>query len=266
MLLISGYLSAQTETVIYYSKMSNPVDSKKEAFSYDVLTMTSENHFELTKFQDWNGKWKEDFKTHIVINSDTSMLVINLRNKFKPDTTIRYYYQIDSGFTIIEYKESVIISKGFSKKIVPLIKSDNWIYYDRYNGKLDKEEFYINNRMVTNKIWISDSSYVSDVFQITEKMPEYKGGQVAMMNFIASRLKYPKFAMENGIQGTVFVQIIITDSGEIKGSKIIRGVEKSLNDEALRVINMLPNTWTPGKIGDKNVNVFMNIPINFKLQ
>jgi TonB family protein len=266
MLLISGYLSAQTDTVIYYSKMSNPVDSKKDAFSYDVLTKISENHFELTKYQDWNGKWKEDFKTQIWVNSDTSLILINLRNKFNPDTTLRYFHKIDSGFSIVEFKDSVLISEGNSSRNLPLIKKGNWKYYDRINGRLDREESYVNNRMITNKIWINDSSFVTDVFQITDKMPEYNGGQIAFMNYLSSHLIYPKFAMDNGIQGTVFIQFIITESGQMKGAKILRGVEKSLNDEALRVINSVPNNWTPGKIDDKNVNVFMNIPINFKLQ
>lgn len=265
MLLISGYVSAQTDTVIYYSMISNPVSSKKEASYYDDLTKVSENQFIITRFQNWNGKWKEYFKTRVVANSDTSLLMISMQDRLKPDTTIRCFHRVDSGFLIVELKNSVVISKGMSKRSLPLVKTGIWKYYDNFSKKLDREESYINNQMTTNKIWINDSTYVNDVCQISDIMPEYKGGQKAMMSFMKSNLKYPETAAKNRIHGMVVVQVIITDSGQIKGAKIIKGVEESLNEEALRVVNLLPETWIPGKTGDKNVNVLMNIPVSFEM-
>lgn len=266
MLLLPGYLSAQNDTVMYYSITGDPVNSKEEAFVYEELSKVSPGQFEMTRFQNFNGRWKEDFKTQIYADSDTSFVLINLRNKFKPDTLVRYYHHYDSNFLVSEYKDAVLVARGPGKCALPLIKSGKWLYFGKSNGKPEKEEVYVNNRMITNKVWINDTVFVNDVFQIAEKMPEYKGGQNEYIKFISAHLVYPKFAVENGIQGTVFVQMIITDSGIVKGAKIIRGVEESLNDEALRVVSLMPGNWIPAKNGNKNVSVFMNLPIYFKLK
>jgi len=264
--MIPGYLSAQKDTVMYYSIKSDPVNSPKEAFYYEKLSKISSDHFEMVRFHNFKGKWKEAYKTQIYANTDTSFVIIDMSNNFKPDTLLRYYHRCDSNYLVSDYIDSVLISRGRSKYSLPLVKVGNWIYYDKKTSKPEKEEVYANNKVVTNKLWINDIDYVTDVFQLADKHPEYKGGQDEFMNYLSSNLVYPKFAMKNGIQGIVFVSVIITDSGLLKGAKIIRGVEKSLDDEAIRVISTIPNNWIPAKNGDKNVSAFMNIPISFKLK
>ena len=103
------------------------------------------------------------------------------------------------------------------------------------------------------------------VFFIVEEMPEFPGGQLALRNFIAQSVKYPVIAQENGIQGKVFVNFVVAKDGTITQAKIFRGVDPSLDKEALRVVNSLPK-WKPGKQGGKAVRVSYTVPINFVLQ
>jgi protein TonB len=103
------------------------------------------------------------------------------------------------------------------------------------------------------------------VFFIVEEMPEFPGGQLALRNFIAQSVKYPVIAQENGIQGKVFVNFVVAKDGTITNAKIFRGVDPSLDKEALRVVNSLPK-WKPGKQGGKAVRVSYTVPINFVLQ
>ncbi len=103
------------------------------------------------------------------------------------------------------------------------------------------------------------------VFFIVEEMPEFPGGQLALRKFIAQAVKYPVIAQENGIQGKVFVNFVVGKDGSITGAKISRGVDPSLDKEALRVVNSLPK-WKPGKQGGKAVRVSYTVPINFQLQ
>ena len=103
------------------------------------------------------------------------------------------------------------------------------------------------------------------VFFIVEEMPEFPGGQLALRTFIAQSVKYPVIAQENGIQGKVFVNFVVEKDGSIKNAKIFRGVDPSLDKEALRVVNSLPK-WKPGKQGGKPVRVSYTVPINFVLQ
>lgn len=103
------------------------------------------------------------------------------------------------------------------------------------------------------------------IFFIVEEMPEFPGGQLALRNFLATSVKYPVIAQENGIQGKVFVNFVVAKDGTITNAKIARGVDPALDKEALRVVNSLPK-WKPGKQGGKPVRVSYTVPINFVLQ
>ncbi|WP_159517567.1 energy transducer TonB [Sunxiuqinia indica] len=103
------------------------------------------------------------------------------------------------------------------------------------------------------------------VFFIVEDMPEFPGGELALRKFIANAVKYPVIAQENGIQGKVYVNFVVDKDGSITNARIARGVDASLDKEALRVVNSLPK-WKPGKQRGKPVRVSYTVPINFVLQ
>ena len=104
-----------------------------------------------------------------------------------------------------------------------------------------------------------------EVFFIVEEMPEFPEGQLGLRKFIAQTIKYPVAAQENGIQGKVFVNFVVGKDGSVKNAKIFRGVDPSLDKEALRVVNSLPK-WKPGKQKGEEVAVSYTVPINFVLQ
>jgi TonB family protein len=103
------------------------------------------------------------------------------------------------------------------------------------------------------------------VFFIVEDMPEFPGGELALHKWIANEIKYPVIAQENGIQGKVYVTFVIGKDGSVSNANVARGVDSSLDKEALRVVNALPK-WKPGKQRGKQVNVSYTLPIEFKLQ
>lgn len=103
------------------------------------------------------------------------------------------------------------------------------------------------------------------VYDEVEQMPEFIGGQSALMEFISQSVKYPPEASKKGIQGKVFVNFIVDKDGSVKNAKVSRGVDPLLDAEALRVINSMPK-WIPGKEKGKVVAVQYTIPINFALK
>jgi len=105
----------------------------------------------------------------------------------------------------------------------------------------------------------------TQVFFIVEEMPEFPGGDLALRKYIAQSIKYPVIAQENGIQGKVYVNFVVNEKGQVTQARIARGVDKSLDKEALRVVNNLPR-WKPGKQSGKPVKVSYTVPINFVLQ
>jgi periplasmic protein TonB len=105
----------------------------------------------------------------------------------------------------------------------------------------------------------------TEVFFIVEDMPEFPGGDLALRKYLASQIKYPVIAQENGIQGKVYVTFVVGKDGNVSNARIARGVDPSLDKEALRVVNSLPK-WKPGMQRGKPVNVSYTVPINFVLQ
>lgn len=101
------------------------------------------------------------------------------------------------------------------------------------------------------------------VFTIVEQMPQFSNGDIEA--YLASHIKYPVVAQENGIQGRVICQFVVNQDGSIVDVTVVRGVDPSLDKEAVRVIQGMPK-WIPGKQGGKPVRVKFTLPINFKLQ
>jgi protein TonB len=103
------------------------------------------------------------------------------------------------------------------------------------------------------------------VYQYVEQMPEFPGGQDELMAYLRKNTVYPTIAQENGISGRVYVQFVVNKNGEIVNIKVVRGVDVSLDREAVRVIQSMPR-WKPGKQNGNSVRVQMSLPVNFKLE
>ncbi len=105
-----------------------------------------------------------------------------------------------------------------------------------------------------------------EIFFIVEDMPDFQGGgQDAFRQWIAENLRYPQIAAENGIQGRVFVQFVVNTDGQVSDATVVRGVDPSLDREAVRVVMASP-PWTPGRQRGEAVRVAFTFPINFVLQ
>ncbi len=104
-----------------------------------------------------------------------------------------------------------------------------------------------------------------ETLTVVDVMPQYPGGDRELLKFIAQSIKYPTDAQEAGVQGRVICSFVVDKKGNIVEPKIIRGIDPSLDAEALRVIGMMPR-WTPGRQDGKAVRVLYTVPITFRLQ
>ena len=100
---------------------------------------------------------------------------------------------------------------------------------------------------------------------IIEILMQYLKAKKNYMKFLQKNIQYPQDAEEKGIQGRVIVQFVVEKDGSIKDIKVVRGIDPSLDKEALRVINAMPK-WEPGKHKGEAVSVKYTVPVNFKVQ
>ena len=103
------------------------------------------------------------------------------------------------------------------------------------------------------------------IFDTVDVMPEFPGGMTALMNYLRTNVNYPAEAKKNKEQGRVFVAFVVNNEGKVVDVSIESGVSEALNNEAIRVVEAMPN-WVPGKMKGKAVNVSYKLPINFALK
>jgi TonB family protein len=158
-----------------------------------------------------------------------------------------------------------------------LSKTANYIH-DTLNGAEiayypnGKERFLIIYDMGvarSSKAWNQMGELVESkdsiiIKEYAESMPTFPGGNEAMIEFLQQEMVYPKAARKKGIEGRVVLQFVINIDGWITNIEVVRSVEKSLDDEARRVISLMPQ-WTPGTQNGKPVYVKFTLPIVFKL-
>ncbi|MBQ3575907.1 MAG: energy transducer TonB [Coprobacter sp.] len=104
----------------------------------------------------------------------------------------------------------------------------------------------------------------NQVLEVVEQMPQFPGGQKALLQYISDNIKYPSIAQENGIQGRVVVRFVVKRDGSVGEVQVLRGVDATLDKEAVRVVKSIPN-FIPGKQNGHAVNVWFTLPVQFKL-
>ena len=167
------------------------------------------------------------------------------------------------------------LTKPEQKEIAPPVKTvmefvlvDNETDIDDENleifdTEISEEGINIDDLMNLGE---KDTEYdKEEIVLFPDEMPEFPGGMQALLKFISDAVEYPAVAQENGIQGKVYVNFVINANGQVSNASVLRGVDSSLDKEALRVVNSLP-VWKPGKQSGRPVRVSFSVPISFVLQ
>ncbi|TGD81640.1 TonB family protein [Hymenobacter wooponensis] len=105
----------------------------------------------------------------------------------------------------------------------------------------------------------------SEVLNYSDELPKFPGDEAAYRAFMRQNAKYPKQALEHQVQGTVFVSFVVDEQGRITDAKVVKGCGYGLDEEALRLIRIMP-WWSPGKMAGKPVRVSRVLPVPFAYQ
>ena len=117
---------------------------------------------------------------------------------------------------------------------------------------------------ITAESSTSKKEFTGKVYDIVEQMPSFPGGAAELMKWLSSHVQYPAIAIESCIEGTVIVAFIVEPDGSVSNAKLVRSVDPSIDQEALRVVRQMPK-WNPGKRAGIPVRVRYCLPIKFKL-
>ena len=206
---------------------------------YRVMQVT----FKYTPVENAGENWQMTDSTLIVIDSIKLPLKFNLE--------VINSEQIDTGFILKPFPEAA------QNKLI-----EQYGQVAR-NGVLILKTYDIMNlHNDTSKCKIVYNGYT---YKDVSKVPQFPGGDIALMNYLAQHIKYPIIDLENGHQGKVKVQFIIDRSGKVKDPKVVTSVSPGLDREAVRVLSQIPD-WIPGEINGKKENIYYTLPIVFKIE
>lgn len=104
-----------------------------------------------------------------------------------------------------------------------------------------------------------------EIFTIVEEGAEFPGGQAALLKYLSKHIRYPQIAIDNGVQGRVYLRFVVEKDGSIGDVQLTRGVDKSLDKEAIRVVKTLPK-FKPGKQRGRAVRQWFQVPVTFRLE
>lgn len=132
-------------------------------------------------------------------------------------------------------------------------------------GSDDADKFKAVQEQVVVKEPEPEVKKEEEIFVAVEQQAEFPGGQAALMKWLSQNVRYPETAQQNDVQGRVIVKFVVEKDGSIGAATILKGVDKDLDREALRVVKKMPR-WQPGKNNGVAVRSYFNLPVVFKLQ
>ena len=153
-----------------------------------------------------------------------------------------------------------------------IVSQDERMQTDAFAGSVTNTEgtTNLNNfKEQINEVVIEEKEPAADkpaeVFISVEQMPQFPGGEAALLKYLSSHINYPPMAAESNIQGRVVVQFVVDKTGKVGEVTVIRSVDKELDREAVRVCKSLPK-FVPGRQNGQPVSVWYTLPVTFKLQ
>lgn len=103
------------------------------------------------------------------------------------------------------------------------------------------------------------------IYKEVDQLPVYAGGEQAMLQFLATNIRYPEDAQKAGIEGLVVVSFVVNSNGTLSQIKLLKSLLDSADTEALRVVRLMTGKWKPGKHNGKYVAVQYTLPIRFSI-
>lgn len=237
LLFISLAFAATAQQKIYYNSVNQEVKATDDFKTFDeIFEKSGDSALVKTYFAD--GK----------ISSQGVFLKYRTKKQERLGVHTAYYRDTNLVYLKMYYEQGRMVERrGFFK-----------------SGQVKRvEKFDAEGKVADGKCFNEDGS--ARTFTPHEKMPEFPGGEQAMLQFLVENIKYPKLARENGIQGRVVVQFVVEKDGSLSNLVILKDIGAGCGEEAVRVVSMMPR-WSPGMQDDHPVRVKFWLPIKFGLE
>lgn len=236
-LMLSLQVNAQSK-VYYFDKDGKTVDSKADCEHYQVVTLQEDGITQVKSYYaDDQLSYEEQY----------SFFEQNGKENIKEGLQ-KYYAKTDAYLW-----HTATYRTG---KLHGELRS----YYP--GGELKRIEHYNDGLFVNGECFETDGS--PRKFTHFHQMPEFPGGEKAMMGYLSENLKYPKKARKKGVQGKAIISFVVNKDGSVGDVNILQNPGEGCGEEAARLVSKMPK-WNPGAVDDRPVKVRYSLPLTFRL-
>ncbi len=159
------------------------------------------------------------------------------------------------GVTIMDWEDSVMEDEGEIPEIDSL----------QSEGKSSSDIVVMKTGEIPIPGEVSPVDDEERIYEVTDVMPRFPGGNSKLNEWLSAHVKYPKDALQYCIQGRVIVRFVVRKDGSIGEVKVVRGIYPSLDNEAVRVVKTLPR-FEPGEKDGRVIDVWFTLPVSFRLE
>jgi len=259
-LFISFPLTGQE--VYYYGVNNKPLENEENAVSMISINKKGNDRIKLETFVKWRSEWKNAFIEKIKIKTENEYLIRKFANGRQIDKYARFYSPgAEGGFEFVEMYNDAVKRKGFTTTMLPLNFDGEVTEYFK-NETVKSKSVFKNNQLVSNENWLENGEkYIDNIFYSADVPPSY---DIETNNLLAHVSN--KFSQYNliDITGTILVGFVITENGELTGTRIVEGIQPALDRIAVEAVQSFPGKWKPAVLNNENVRFFCTMPINFK--
>lgn len=264
-------LFASPQETVGNNLADEPVSVHKSSETFEKNDTTEERIYKVCeKMPEFPGG-EEALENYLSITMDSPYGAVKLQN-----AVVQFVINSDGSVSNVKVVKSTghaEIDKGVIKHVSSMPK---WTPGTQSGKKVSVELTRpYNLKILTNdkkeQVEVVKTAAVSlttnsEIYDMCEKMPEFPGGTVALMNFLAYNIKYPADAHEEKAEGRAIIKFVVNADGSVSNISVAKSTgNESLDKEAMRVVSLMPK-WKPGTQGGKNVNVRFAVPIAFRLQ
>ncbi len=267
LLLIIASANAQSlHDTIFWFKSNGALSYEDSADYYIEVHKNSDGTYRVQKFEKNNkNEWKPEAQSTVITIIEPGILKEEFYYKKKLSYTTEIKWNKTKG-SLYHFEDNS--SEYYSKFPIPITQDSIQTRYFSDVHKKHMEGYFKDNICESYTLFDRSGKIIGrDVKLYCEKRPSYDGKNLDYFREVVQReIVYPPVAVENGIFGRVTIQFIVNSDGSLGEILILRGVDKSLDDECIRAIKATKPLWTPGYDKGKPVNVMMVMPLIFQLQ
>ncbi len=265
LILIGSFQTIEAKTILDTSftqelseKQSNPPKPKGKIIEIpDIDPMYAGGSHEMTRFISTSLRYPREAANDNIQGLVVYTFVVEL------DGSLSNFEIMHRAHPLLD-AEALRIIQSMPKWRPAVFKGENVrsTQYVPMYFKLNKDGYRNSTTAQQRKVMPLDPN--EEIFTIVDQMPEFPTGEVGLGKFISEFIQYPARAKQDGVQGRILCAFIVRKDGTISNLEVVNGLDNDLDNEALRVLSMMPK-WKPGINDSKTVSVKCILPIDFKI-